>query len=631
MSSDDELADLPPTIHLHLDDIDIDKMSSTETQFTTAILEVIEPPSNVAGKPRTANRTPSGGIETTQGTIYVSKPVRTGRSKKLRAMVSFSPRKSTFDITNEKTVTNEFRGFFTLFWISMFLMAVRTYVRSIETNGKALSLDFAMKHMFSEDTLTLFISDGVLVLSTFICVPFAKAVANRWIPYYRVGVFIQHIWQATVLFTAIKWAFHRHWPWVQSGYLTLHTLTMIMKMHSYMNINGYLSHVHQQAEAVLEQLRQATEKVGGWDEAIAAAESNRRERERATLRLVDDAPTNDSPVSAEPPSLFEKAGEPTLRQRATAAGKLPQPIVPTADAGHGPAPLAPASEANAAQIMTTGNRVLSPEDVLKPAPHPLVDHPDEALAALAREYSELDAELVSTGPEYVRWPHNISLKNFATYMIVPTLVYEMEYPRTDRIRPLYVFEKTVATFGTFALLYTVTESFIFPLTPTPDQSFLRSLLDLALPFMIAYLLLFYLIFECICNGFAELSRFADRQFYEDWWNATSWDEFSRKWNKPVHTFLLRHVYASSISSYKLSRSSAMFFTFLLSAAVHELVMAIVTKKIRLYLFTLQLAQIPLIAVGRMPAIKRNKLFGNIVFWLGLYAGFPLLCVAYCAY
>jgi sterol O-acyltransferase len=57
-----------------------------------------------------------------------------------------------------------------------------------------------------------------------------------------------------------------------------------------------------------------------------------------------------------------------------------------------------------------------------------------------------------------------------------------------------VFEKTVATFGTFALLYTVTESFILPLTPTSDQSFFRSLLDLALPFMVAYLLLFYLIF-----------------------------------------------------------------------------------------------------------------------------------------
>jgi sterol O-acyltransferase len=53
--------------------------------------------------------------------------------------------------------------------------------------------------------------------------------------------------------------------------------------------------------------------------------------------------------------------------------------------------------------------------------------------------------------------------------------------------------------------------------------------------------------------------------------------------------------------------------------------------VRLYLFVLQLAQIPLIAFGRIPAIKRNKLAGNIVFWLGLYAGFPLLCVAYVAY
>ena len=59
--------------------------------------------------------------------------------------------------------------------------------------------------------------------------------------------------------------------------------------------------------------------------------------------------------------------------------------------------------------------------------------------------------------------------------------------------------------GTFALLYTIVETFIIPLTPTKEQSFARSLLDLALPFMMAYLLLFYIIFECICNAFAELS------------------------------------------------------------------------------------------------------------------------------
>src|ERR1700728_2981724 len=57
-------------------------------------------------------------------------------------------------------------------------------------------------------------------------------------------------------------------------------------------------------------------------------------------------------------------------------------------------------------------------------------------------------------------------------------------------------------------------------------------------------------------------------------------EFSRKWNKPVHGFLLRHVYASTIANYKISKTTAMFITFMLSAAAHELVMVVVTRKIR---------------------------------------------------
>jgi hypothetical protein len=50
------------------------------------------------------------------------------------------------------------------------------------------------------------------------------------------------------------------------------------------------------------------------------------------------------------------------------------------------------------------------------------------------------------------------------------------------------------------------------------------------------------------------------------WNSTSWDEFARKWNKPVHTFLLRHVYSATRKSYRISKSGAMFVTFLLSAS-----------------------------------------------------------------
>ena len=143
-----------------------------------------------------------------------------------------------------------------------------------------------------------------------------------------------------------------------------------------------------------------------------------------------------------------------------------------------------------------------------------------------------------------------------------------------------------------------------------------------------------------CNAFAELTRFADRGFYEDWWNATDFGEFSRKWNKPVHkcavsslvrltppSFLLRHVYASTLSSksYKVSKSQAMFVTFLLSACVHELVMVVVTKKVHMcvrrlgmlvadsprFLFMCQMAQLPLVALSKHKFFKQHPAIGNV--------------------
>ncbi|KAJ7696587.1 MBOAT, membrane-bound O-acyltransferase family-domain-containing protein [Mycena rosella] len=552
--------------------------------------------------PSMTTRTDSGGFATPEGTIYVSKPFRSKSSKKLRAMISFAPRQSHFDINNESSGANEFRGFFTLFWISMFIFTVSTYIKSFETSGSALNLRFAA--MFSRDAITLAISDAGLVSATALCVPFAKAVSKGWIRYYWTGVILQHTLQTLALVSAISWTFNRQWPWVQSGFFTLHTLVMIMKVHSYMTVNGHLQYVSEMSQALLDDLRKATASAGGWEQAVRDAQAHRAELDALTTRSTEESTPSGTPAIPEgtSTSYVDVPTAAALRQRLVAVSQ----------------PSATSTQSEDKPVSST-------------RPHILVDHPNEGISAMARDYSELEGELSSSGPYRVTYPNNLTMKNFAVYQLIPTLVYELEYPRTERIRPLYVFEKTVATFGTFALLYTMTESFILPLTPTAGESFFRALLDLSLPFMIAYLLLFYIIFECICNGFAELSYFADRQFYEDWWNSTSWDEFSRKWNKPVHTFLLHHVYASTMASYKLSRGAAMFVTFLLSACVHELVMVVVTKKFRMYIFLLQLIQIPLIIICRLPFIKRNKLMGNVVFWLGLYAGFPLLCVAYVAY
>ena len=290
--------------------------------------------------------------------------------------------------------------------------------------------------------------------------------------------------------------------------------TMIMKMHSYMATNGYLKHVSQQSAELLTQLRDATSRVGGWEKALSDAMKHRESLEReagadfSPGTSISSIPTPDLSDSASS-SYVQVHTAATLRNR-----------------------LIHASE-------STSIPDDKPKDL---TPSALVDHPDPEISALAAEYVDLESELESSGPERVRWPENITLKNFAVYQLIPTLVYELEFPRTNkyayptlsdyrplmaffRIRPLYVFEKTVATFGTFALLYTTTETFILPYTnPSPEQSFARTLLDLALPFMLAYLLLFYIIFggfcswtpsgvlawlmrrlECICNGFAELS------------------------------------------------------------------------------------------------------------------------------
>jgi sterol O-acyltransferase len=134
--------------------------------------------------------------------------------------------------------------------------------------------------------------------------------------------------------------------------------------------------------------------------------------------------------------------------------------------------------------------------------------------------------------------------------------------------------------------------------------------------------------ECVLNVLAELTCFADRGFYGDWWNSVSWDQYARDWNRPVHNFLLRHVYHSSISAFHLSKGTATFMTFLLSALVHELVMACLFKKVRGYLFTMQLLQMPLVMLSRTKLLKGRNLLGNVVFWIGLFVGPSVLTSFY---
>lgn len=153
---------------------------------------------------------------------------------------------------------------------------------------------------------------------------------------------------------------------------------------------------------------------------------------------------------------------------------------------------------------------------------------EEEEANILGEIGQLSDELTHDG---VTYPENLTFANYVDYLLVPSLVYDIVYPRTERIRWWFVLEKTLATLGTFALMTMIVEHYILPVIPadlatmTTHQKFEQLpwlMLDMVFPFITMYLLTFYIIFECVCQWFAEITRFADRNFYNDWWNSLTW-------------------------------------------------------------------------------------------------------------
>lgn len=69
------------------------------------------------------------------------------------------------------------------------------------------------------------------------------------------------------------------------------------------------------------------------------------------------------------------------------------------------------------------------------------------------------------------------------------------------------------------VIYVMMEHWIQPILYDLEKlSLLESIAELLFPFTVTYFALFYLVFECLCNWFAELTRYGNRCFYDDWWN-----------------------------------------------------------------------------------------------------------------
>jgi sterol O-acyltransferase len=93
-----------------------------------------------------------------------------------------------------------------------------------------------------------------------------------------------------------------------------------------------------------------------------------------------------------------------------------------------------------------------------------------------------------------------------------------------------------------------------------------------MPLIFLIMLLVFLLFESFPNALAELTLFADREFYQDWWNATSIEELYGKWLRFFYLFHYRHVFMKLQIKYKISTPLAKALANLVHSGMQELIM-----------------------------------------------------------
>lgn len=227
------------------------------------------------------------------------------------------------------------------------------------------------------------------------------------------------------------------------------------------------------------------------------------------------------------------------------------------------------------------------------------------------------------------YPNNVTLLNYADFLLVPTIIYSNIYPRTQKIRWSFVFDRTVGGLAIISILYAIVENFVWPrLRDIHKVPLFDTFARLLLPISLSVILLFFLVFEYILNWFAEVTRFADRHFYDDWWNSLDYAEFSRKWNRPIHKYFQLHVYQACRQNHGWGKGAAAFWTFFFSSVLHELIMSMTAGKLRLEFFCCQMLQIPLIWTWNRLGLNQYTKAANIFFWMGTMIGSTGLIMVY---
>ena len=324
--------------------------------------------------------------------------------------------------------------------------------------GSIFGRNEIVRLMLSRDVLILGFTDGVLCSVTGVSLIIQKLVISGYLNWTRSGWVVQNLWQCIFLGAFIGFTYIRRWPWTHSVFITLHTITMLMKQHSYAFYNGYLSDLYKKKKVLEQKLKQLE------DTEIKSPESPRA----YATSYMDAADLNQL----------------SHRRKST--------LVALEDDDKDISAIASAIEADAPlsfeQVRSLRKLITWEIDALK---------------------EELKGTCKVTANHY---PRNLNLRDFYGYIPLPTVVYELEYLRQESVNWFYVAEKTTATFGVIGVMIVVSTAYIYPVCQSIVQmkedgiplkerlkEFPWAFSDLLFPFMMEYLLSWYVIWECVVS------------------------------------------------------------------------------------------------------------------------------------
>nr|XP_056700678.1 sterol O-acyltransferase 1-like [Euleptes europaea] len=225
------------------------------------------------------------------------------------------------------------------------------------------------------------------------------------------------------------------------------------------------------------------------------------------------------------------------------------------------------------------------------------------------------------------------LSQYLYFLFAPTLIYRDEYPRTPTRRWSYVATMFAQVTGSVFFMNYIFTRLCNPIfrnyiwEPFNVRGLVLCIFNSILPSTLIMFILFFLFLHCWHNAFAEMMRFGDRMFYQDWWNSTSYASYYRTWNVVVHDWLYYYAYRDFRWFFgEKFKSAALLFVFAVSAAVHEYILSVCFGFFYPAMFCLYMGFG--MVFNFIINDRRKGPIWNVIMWLSLLFGQGLLLCLY---